>query len=71
MLLFGFVFMLALLYAGIRFSSAIMSVMLWFFFNLPMVLVLWGLGLVCFCTILLIPIGCCLFSLGGKLLFGR
>lgn len=54
---------------GLAFSvtGAVLMALLWML-KLPLVLVMWVLGAVCCCTILLIPLGLILFKAGGVLL---
>lgn len=50
-----------------RLTGAVLMALLWML-KLPLVLVMWALGLACCCTILLIPVGLLLFKTGSVLL---
>ena len=50
-----------------RLTGAVLTALFWML-KLPLVLVMWALGLVCCCTILLIPVGLLLFKTGSALL---
>jgi len=58
----GAVFGLAL-----RLTGAALMALFWLL-KLPLVLIMWALGAVCCCTIILIPIGLILFKTGTVLL---
>lgn len=60
----GFV---VLFYIGLRITGAVLAALLWLCVSLPIPLVLWMLGLACCCTILLIPVGIKLFTIGGRI----
>ncbi|MBQ9032478.1 MAG: hypothetical protein IJ106_13660 [Parasporobacterium sp.] len=50
-----------------RITGAALMAVLWIL-KLPLAIVLWALGAVCCCTILLIPVGLILFKTGSALL---
>ena len=50
-----------------RLTGALLAACLWML-RLPLVLLMWVLGAVCCCTILLIPVGLILFKTGSILL---
>lgn len=55
---------------GIAFeiTGALLKACLWLFIRFPIGLVLWFLGLACCCTLILIPVGVCLFKAGGRVM---
>lgn len=58
------------LFMGIGFivTGALLAVWFWFFIKLPIAVILWGLGIVCFCTFILIPVGIGCFRAGLRLM---
>ena len=65
-LVFG---ILSLFFGGAYFiTGAILKAFIWLFILMPIALGLWGIGLACCCTLILIPIGLKLFSVGCKVL---
>lgn len=49
---------------GVRFTEAILRAVILICFGIPVALLLFGIGLICCCTIILIPFGIKLFALG-------
>lgn len=68
-------FMICLLLLSLLFglawklTGALLKACLWLFSLLPVGLVLWGIGIVCCCTILLIPLGIGIFKFGTQVMF--
>ena len=58
----------ALLWVGFKITGALLMACLWLFVLLPVALLLFVLGLVCCCTILLIPLGVWLLKTGVSVL---
>lgn len=58
----------ALLWVGFKITGALLMACLWLFVLLPVALLLFVLGLVCCCTILLIPLGVWLLKAGVSVL---
>ena len=54
---------------GFKITGAILSTFFWLFISLPIAIVLCIIGLVCFVTIFLIPLGLFLFGFAYKLVF--
>ena len=57
----------ALFGTGVFLTGALMGALLWMI-KLPIVILLWVLGAVCCCTIILIPVGLILFKTGSVVL---
>lgn len=55
---------------GFHITGALLSAAIWLFVKLPLAIIMACLGLVCFVTILLIPIGGKCFKCLGSILFG-
>ena len=72
--MFGFIFLLAaimfLLWLGFKITGAILMAVVWLFILLPAALIIGLVGLVCCCTVILIPFGMKLIGAGVKLLMG-
>lgn len=49
-------------------TGALLKAIIWLCVLVPVTLVLWGIGLVCCCTLILIPVGLKLFSAGCRVL---
>ena len=63
-------FLLSLLFGlAWKLTGALFKACLWLFILLPVGLLLWGIGMVCCCTILLIPLGIGLFKVGTQVMF--
>lgn len=60
--------LMALFGLAFRITGALLKACLWLFVLLPIAFVLWGIALVCCCTLLLIPAGVWLFKVGAGLL---
>lgn len=58
-----------LFWVAFKITGAVFKACVWLFILLPIALVLWAIGIVCCCTILLIPVGRKLFGAGAKVLF--
>ncbi len=59
-----------LFWLGFHITGALLSAAIWLFVKLPLAIIMACLGLVCFVTILLIPIGDKCFKCSGSILFG-
>lgn len=70
--MFSFLISLAiltlLLWVGYKITGALLKACIWLFIRVPVALLVWGVALVCCCTILLIPVGLKLFGIGGRIL---
>ncbi len=63
-------FVLSILFwIGFRITGALLMACLWLFVLLPLAILIGFLGLLCCCTILLIPVGLRLFETGWRMLF--
>lgn len=49
-------------------TGALLKAVIWLFVLVPVALLLWGIGLVCCCTLILIPVGVKLFFAGCRVL---
>lgn len=49
-------------------TGAFLKAIIWLCVLVPITLFLWGIGLVCCCTLILIPVGLKLFSAGCRVL---
>lgn len=58
-----------LFWLGFKVTGALFAALLWLFFKLPLALCLICLGLLCFVTILFIPLGKGCFHLANILVF--
>lgn len=66
--LFGLGFLSFMLWVGFKLTGALLSACFWLFIKVPLAFVAWGIGLICCCTIILIPVGLWFFKTGVKLL---
>lgn len=57
-----------LFWIGFKITGVVFKASIWLFILLPVALVLWSLGLLLCCTLILIPIGKRLFGIGCKVL---
>lgn len=58
-----------LFFVGYKVTGALFKTLIWLCILLPIALVLWGIAILCCCTLVLIPIGVKLFGVGSKVLF--
>lgn len=49
-------------------TGAIFKAFIWLFILVPIALFLWGIGIACCCTLILIPVGLRLFTAGCRVL---
>lgn len=56
-----------LLVIGFKITGALFAILLWVVIKLPLAILLWVIGIVCCCTILLIPLGVGCFKSGLRL----
>lgn len=49
-------------------TGALLKAIVWLFVLVPIALFLWGIGLACCCTLILIPVGIKLFFAGCRVL---
>ena len=57
-----------LFFVGYKISGAVFKILIWLCILLPISLVIWGLAIMCCCTLILIPIGMKLFKVGVAVL---
>lgn len=50
-----------------RFTGTVLSAIGWLVFRLPLALICCIIGLICCCTLILIPVGIGLFKTGGRM----
>lgn len=55
-----------LFHLAFKLTGAVLKAFLWLFLFLPMGIMLLGIGVVCCCTLILIPVGVALFKIGAK-----
>lgn len=58
----------ALLWLGFKLTGAVLKACIWLFILIPLALGIWGIGLLCCCTLILIPIGIKLFAAGMRVI---
>jgi len=68
MILLAIVLSVCVLGIGLRLLCTLIRTSTWLISNLPMALFMWLLGLLCCCTLILIPVGIRLFRSGLKML---
>lgn len=49
-------------------TGALLKAIVWLFLLVPIALLLWGIALICCCTLILIPVGIKLFRAGCRVL---
>ena len=60
---------MSLIFGGAYFiTGALLKAIIWLCVLVPIALFLWGIGLACCCTLILIPVGLKLFSAGCRVL---
>lgn len=64
----GLMFLTFMLGIGFKITGALLSACIWLFIVVPLAAVIWVLGIICCCTIILIPVGIGLFKAGFRLL---
>ena len=57
-----------MLWLGFKLTGAIFSACFWLFIEVPLAVAAGGIGLICCCTIILVPVGIWFFKTGFKLL---
>ena len=57
-----------LFFVGYKITGALFKALIWLCILLPLAVVIWGLALLCCCTLILIPIGVKLFKVGCNIL---
>ena len=62
------IIMTALFGVAFKLTGALLKAVLWLCIFLPIGLVLFGLGVVCCCTLILIPVGIMLFKAGAHVI---
>lgn len=58
----------ALFGVAFKLTGALLKAFFWLFICLPVGLILWVLGILCCCTLLLIPVGIILFKAGAHVI---
>ncbi len=66
--LIGLAVLSLMLWIGYKLTGALLVACFWLFIEVPLTLVLWAVALVCFCTLILIPVGIWLVKLGARIL---
>lgn len=57
-----------LFFVGYKVTGALFKALIWLCILLPIALFLWGIAILCCCTLVLIPIGLKLFKFGTGIL---
>lgn len=58
----------AFLWLGSKITGALLKACIWLFLLVPLALGIWGIALICCCTLILIPIGIKLFAAGMRVI---
>lgn len=53
---------------GFKITGALLAIVFWFAIKLPLAILMWVFGILCCCTILLIPVGVGCFKSGLRLM---
>lgn len=64
----GMAILWVLLWLGFKMTGALLKACIWLFILVPIALGIWGIALVCCCTLILIPIGIKLFMTGMRVI---
>lgn len=64
----GMAILWVLLWLGFKMTGALLKACIWLFILVPLAIGIWGVALVCCCTLILIPIGIKLFTAGMKVI---
>lgn len=67
-LFIGLLFLTFMLWLGFKMTGALLSALFWLCIGLPIALITFVFGLLCCCTIILIPVGIGCFKAGFKFL---
>ena len=57
-----------LFFVGYKITGALFKALIWLFLLLPIAIVIWGIAIVCCCTLILIPVGLKMFKVGARVL---
>lgn len=57
-----------MLWVGFKLTGAVLMAVLWLFVKVPIGLIAFMIGIICCCTLILIPVGICLFKVGVSLI---
>lgn len=66
--LLGLLFLVFLFWVGFKLTGALLLACIWLFIKLPIALILFLFGIICCCTLILIPVGLWMFKWGVRLL---
>lgn len=56
-----------MLWVGFKITGALITALIWLVIRMPLALAFWTVGIVCCCTIILIPVGIFFIKVGGSL----
>ena len=56
-----------MLWLGFSITGALLIALIWLVIKLPLALLAWTVGIICCCTIILIPVGIWFIKAGGRL----
>ena len=66
-IMIGLAILTLMLWIGFKITGALLAALIWLVIRLPLAILSWAFGIICCCTILLIPIGIWFFKAGGRL----
>ncbi|MBD5550266.1 MAG: hypothetical protein HDQ96_03690 [Lachnospiraceae bacterium] len=64
----GMAILWGLLWLGFKMTGALLKACIWLFILVPLAIGIWGIALICCCTLILIPIGIRLFTAGMRVI---
>lgn len=56
------------LWLGFKLTGAVLKACIWLFLLIPFAFLIWGIALLCCCTLILIPVGIKLFATGMRVI---
>lgn len=57
-----------LFWIGYKITGVLLRALIWLLIELPIALIMWCFALICCCTVILIPVGIKIFSVGFRVL---
>ena len=63
-LFLGLLFFIFMLWIGFKVTGVFLTAIIWLCIKIPLALMMWMIGLICCCTLILIPVGIGLFKAG-------
>ena len=65
MILLFLLLLMFLFWVGLKITGAVLLALFWLFVKLPVAIILWTIGVICCCTLILIPLGLVLVRAGS------